>query len=59
MDAAAERAYQAWPSRLYLIGRDGTVAYQTRLGELDFHPDAVEGAIRAMLAKRDSDAHVR
>ena len=59
MDAAAERAYQAWPSRLYLIGRDGTVAYQTRLGELDFHPDAVEGAIRAMLAKRDPHAHVR
>jgi tetratricopeptide (TPR) repeat protein len=59
MDTAAERAYQAWPSRLYVIGRDGTVAYQTRLGELDFHPDAVEGAIRAMLAKRDSDAHER
>lgn len=59
MDAAAERAYQAWPSRLYVIGRDGMVAYQTRLGELDFHPGAVEGAIRAMLAKRDSDAHER
>ena len=38
MDAAAERAYQAWPSRLYLVGRDGKVAFQTRLGELDFQP---------------------
>ena len=37
MDAAAEHAYQAWPSRLYLVGRDGKVAFQTRLGELDFH----------------------
>ena len=27
MDGAAETAYQAWPSRLYLIGRDGKVAF--------------------------------
>lgn len=58
MDAAAERAYQAWPSRLYLVGRDGKVAYQTRLGELDFHPDRLERAIREILASRDSDAHL-
>ena len=49
MDAAAEHAYQAWPSRLYLIGRDGKVAYQTRLGELDFHAADVERAIHAVL----------
>ena len=51
MDAAAERAYQAWPSRLYLVGRDGRVAYETRLGELDFHGDDLERAIREMLGK--------
>jgi tetratricopeptide (TPR) repeat protein len=49
MDTPAERAYNAWPSRLYLIGRDGKVAYQTRLGELDFHPADVERAIHAVL----------
>lgn len=59
MDAAAERAYAAWPSRLYLVGRDGKVAFQTRLGELDFHADRLEQAIREMLARRESDAHVR
>jgi tetratricopeptide (TPR) repeat protein len=52
MDAAAERAYAAWPSRLYLVGRDGKVAYETRLGDLDFHAEEVEGAIHAMLAQR-------
>ena len=51
MDAAAERAYQAWPSRLYLVGRDGKVAYETRLGELDFHAGDLERAIREMLGK--------
>jgi len=55
MDAAAERAYQAWPSRLYLVGRDGKVAFQTRLGELDFHADALERAIREMLARREAN----
>ncbi len=52
MDAAAERAYNAWPSRLYLVGRDGKVVYQTRLGELDFHADDLERAIHAMLGTK-------
>ena len=59
MDAAAERAYQAWPSRLYLVGRDGQVAFQTRLGELDFHADDLERAIREILAGRQGDVRLR
>jgi tetratricopeptide (TPR) repeat protein len=59
MDAAAERAYQAWPSRLYLVGRDGKVAFQTRLGELDFHAEDLERAIREILARREADARLR
>ena len=50
MDGAAETAYQAWPSRLYLIGRDGKVAFSTRLGELDFQPAQLEAALRAIVA---------
>ncbi len=52
MDGAAEIAYQAWPSRLYVIGSDGKVAFQTRLGELDFRPAELDAAIREILAKR-------
>ena len=55
MDGAAETAYQAWPSRLYLIGRDGKVAFNTRLGELDFRPAELEAAIRETLAKRGAE----
>jgi len=51
MDGAAETAYQAWPSRLYLIGRDGKVTFQTRLGELDFRLAELEQAIRVILLK--------
>jgi tetratricopeptide (TPR) repeat protein len=59
MDTAAERAYQAWPSRLYLVGRDGKVAFQTRLGELDFHADELERAIREILARGGADVRLR
>ncbi len=52
LDRGAEHAYQAWPSRLYLVGRDGKVAYETRLGELDFHADELERAIRGSLGIR-------
>ena len=55
MDAAAESAYQAWPSRVYLVGRDGRVAFQTRLGELDFRPPDLAAAIRKMLASKERE----
>ena len=50
MDGAAETAWQAWPSRLYLVGGDGKVAFGSRLGELDFRPGDLDAAIRAILA---------
>jgi thiol-disulfide isomerase/thioredoxin len=59
MDGAAETAYQAWPSRLYLIGAEGKVAFQTRLGELDFKPADLEAAIRAILAQKERNEGIR
>jgi len=56
MDAAAEKAYEAWPSRVYLVDREGRVAFNSFLGELDFHPEDLDRAIREMLAGRGSDA---
>ena len=52
MDGAAETAYQAWPSRVYLVGRDGRVAFHSRLGELDFQPADLEAALRQILGRR-------
>jgi hypothetical protein len=59
MDAAAEHAYQAWPSRLYLIGRNGAVAFQTRLGELDFRAADLEKSIQQTLGGRGADGRLR
>jgi tetratricopeptide (TPR) repeat protein len=56
MDNAAEAAYQAWPSRVYVVGRDGSVAFSSRLGELDFQPAALERTLRDLLSRGTSDA---
>jgi type I thyroxine 5'-deiodinase len=37
-DNAAERAYTGWPDRLYVIDRDGRVAYKSAPGPFGFKP---------------------
>ena len=46
---AVASAYGGWPDRLYLIGRDGRVAFQGRQGPFGFRPGELEDAIRAEL----------
>jgi type I thyroxine 5'-deiodinase len=41
----AERAYTAWPDRLYVIDRQGRVAYKSKAGPFGFHPDAMAQAL--------------
>jgi hypothetical protein len=49
MGGEIEAAFDAWPSRVYVVGGDGRVAFNSRLGELNFHPDQLEEAIRTTL----------
>ncbi len=49
LDGAVEKAYNAWPSRVFVVARDGRIAYTTRLTELDFHPQEMEEALRQEL----------
>jgi tetratricopeptide (TPR) repeat protein len=46
MDGAVETAYNAWPSRAFIIDREGRVVYSTRLTELDFHAETMESVLR-------------
>jgi hypothetical protein len=41
----AERAYTAWPDRLYVIDREGRVAYKSKAGPFGFHPDEMVQAL--------------
>jgi hypothetical protein len=51
MDDAVNKAYAAWPTRLYLIGLDGKVVYHGGLGPFDFHPNKLAKAIERYLEK--------
>ena len=51
MDDAVNKAYAAWPTRLYLIGIDGRVVYHGGLGPFDFHPSKLEKAIQEYLVQ--------
>ena len=41
MQDSTERAYTGWPDRLYVIDRQGHVAYKSQAGPFGFHPAEV------------------
>jgi Iodothyronine deiodinase len=43
---STEGAYTAWPDRLYLIDRNGRVAYKSKPGPFGFKPDELKAAIQ-------------
>lgn len=49
-DDEAARHYGGWPDRLYLIGREGRVAFRGDEGPQGFDPAALEAAIERELA---------
>ncbi len=51
MDGSVEAAYAAWPSRAFVIGRDGRVLYSTRLTQQDFSAEEMEKALREAIAR--------
>jgi Iodothyronine deiodinase len=54
-DDATDLAYSGWPDRLYLIDRDGRIAYKSRPGPFGFKPADLE-AVLQQLTKNDPDA---
>jgi Iodothyronine deiodinase len=49
-DDATERAYTGWPERLYLVNREGRVAYKSRPGPFGFKLTDLEDALRSVVA---------
>ncbi len=50
MDNSTDLAYSALPDRLYLVGKDGRIAYKSARGPMGFRPDQFEEAITDFLA---------
>jgi len=47
-DNATERAYTGWPDRLYVIDRDGRVAYKSKPGPFGFHSKGVADTLQKL-----------
>lgn len=43
-----EEAYTGWPDRLYVIDRDGRVAYKSKPGPFGFEPKGVEQTLQRL-----------
>lgn len=48
-DNHVERAYTGWPDRLYVVGRDGRIAYKSAAGPFGFKPADVEKTLKRLL----------
>ena len=51
MDNTAAVAYKGHPDRLYVVGKDGKIAYHGGPGPMGFKPAHMEKALRFELAK--------
>ena len=49
MDDQVAKAYAAMPERLYVIARDGTVAYKGGMGPMFFRPEEWEQALEELV----------
>lgn len=47
-DNRVERAYTGWPDRLYVIDRQGRVAYKSAAGPFGFKPAEVEASLKRL-----------
>ena len=48
-DNRVERDYTGWPDRLYVVDRDGTIAYKSAPGPFGFKPAEVEASLKRLL----------
>ena len=51
IEDSVSRNYSAYPDRLYLVGRDGNIAYHGFEGPFGFKPDELEDAILTELVQ--------
>lgn len=49
MDNAADKAFAAWPERIYVVAPGGRIAYKGDMGPFGFHPEEAERALASLL----------
>jgi tetratricopeptide (TPR) repeat protein len=51
LDNGTEKAYVAWPSRVYLVDKQGHVAFNSLLDELNFDASSLDAALQSAIAR--------
>jgi type I thyroxine 5'-deiodinase len=51
MEDTANKAYSAWPDRIYIVGKDGKIAYKGSPGPQGFKPDEAKAKLKEILGK--------
>ncbi len=54
MKNSVDQAYAGWPERLFIIEKDGRVAYAGAQGPMGFHPEQVEAWLKKNLPPANS-----
>jgi hypothetical protein len=49
IEGPAEKAYAAWPERIYVIGKGGRIEYKAEPGPFGFKPDEAEKALSRVI----------
>jgi hypothetical protein len=55
-DDRTDLAYMGWPDRLYVVDREGRIAYKSRPGPFGFKPEEVEKTLQRLLGSRSPAA---
>jgi iodothyronine deiodinase-like protein len=48
IDGRAEKAFAAWPERIYIVGRGGRVLFKGDMGPFGFKPDKAETSLASV-----------
>lgn len=51
MDDAVERAYAGWPDRIYIVDKEGRIAYKGAPGPAGFRPKEAEESLKKLLER--------
>jgi len=51
IDGPAEKAYAAWPERIYIMGKGGRIEYKAEPGPFGFKPDEAEQSLKRLLGR--------
>ena len=49
MDGRADKAFAAWPERIYVLGVGGRIEYKGEPGPFGFKPDEAEKTLKLLL----------